>query len=169
MKKLFCGLICIVLTVSLYGCEKKASSLSLDNLYSVNAIAEENDFESEMSLTRLGNDAWDVTFTSPDTIKDMNITYEGENTKITYMGLETTVPKQQLEYTSSCQCITSVLDNFAKGKDIEFTKDGDKTFAKGKIGEDEYKLIFESKSKSLIGLECDDLEVTFSDYKKVQA
>lgn len=168
MKKYICGLICIVMAFCLCSCEKKASSHSLDNLYTVNAHAQQEDFECEMSLTRLGNNAWDITFTSPDSIKDMNITYEDGNAKISYMGLETTIAKEQMKFTSSCDCITTALDNFAKGKEIEFTKDKNQIFAKGKAGENEYKLIFDNKSKGLVGLSCDDLEVEFSDYKKMQ-
>lgn len=167
MKKIFCRLICIVMALCVCGCEKKANSLSLDNLYSITAHAQQEDFECEMSLTRLGNDGWDITFTSPDTIKDMNITYEGENSKISYMGLEATVPKEQMKLTSSCESITSILDNFAKGKEIQFTKEKNEIYAKANVNEDEYTLIFSSKSKAITGLECKDLKVTFSDYKKV--
>lgn len=168
MKKYICGLICIVMAICACGCEKKASSLSLANLYSVTAHAQQEDFECAMSLARLGNNAWDVSFTSPDSIKDMNITYEDGNAKITYMELETTVSKEQIKFSSSCEFITLVLDDFSKGKEIEFTKDSNNFFAKGKVDDEEYKLIFD-KSKTLTGLQSKDLEVEFSDYKKAHA
>lgn len=167
MKKFICGIVCIIITICICGCEKKTSSVSLDNLYSVTACVQQEDFECEMSLTRLGNNAWDITFSSPETIKDMNVTYENGNAKITYMGLETTVSKEQMKFTSCCECITSVLDNFSKGKEIEFTKENSQIFAKGTVNNNDYKLIFDSKSKALNGLECEGLEATFSDYKKV--
>ncbi len=169
MKKILTAILCIAITIGVCGCSKKSSPVSLDNLYSINSEICQGSFKAKATMTRLGNGGWDITFTEPATIKDMNLTYENGNVKISYKGLETEIKQDDTKFSGCCKSITSLLDQFStSGKNMRFTEDGNEITAKGEKSGEDFELKFNKKTKTLKSLqyEADNLKVNFSDYKK---
>jgi len=167
MKKLFAFFMCLVMIISFNGCAKKTEPVNMNRLYSVEADADFNGFSANIGLNRLGNGVWDITFSKPDNLNGLAVSYENDKANVSYKGLSFSVAREDIPAEALVVALTKILDNAAIGKDISYTKKDGETTAKGKIDNIDYSLTFDKKTGCVLKLELPkmDLSVNFSDYK----
>lgn len=155
---------------TLAGCAKKAEPISMGSNFSVNCDAEYDGFKASMYITRLGADGWEVTFTSPETLKGLAVSYENENTKVSYKGLTFSVPREDVPVNALVTNITGAMNNMGKKNNVEFTKKNGIVTAKGNIDSGNYVLKCNQKDGAPMCLEIKKikLKADFSDFKLMQ-
>ncbi len=166
MKRFIPVFLSVILIISFSACSKKADAVDLNRLYSVTAEISYNGFNSTASLSRLGNGAWDINFTAPETISGMNITYVNETAEVTYKGLSFSIPKEEVPLSSIGEILTKVLDNAATASDTQYTEKNDKIKVKGETAGNKYELTVDKKSGAILNLEIEaiKLDASFTEF-----
>ncbi|MFA5657705.1 MAG: hypothetical protein WC900_00280 [Oscillospiraceae bacterium] len=166
MKKIIPVFLCAFLVISCSACSNKADAVDLNRLYSVSAEISIDDFTTSAVLSRLGNGAWDLSFTAPENINGLTVTYLNETAEISYKGLSFSIPNEEIPASAIAEALTKSLDNAAFSAEVEFTEKNGKIKAKGKISDNEYELSIDKKSGAVLSLEIPDInfEADFSDF-----
>ena len=167
MKKIICLCISLCTLIVITGCSKKTGAVNLGGLYTMHASVELNGFSSEADINRLGNGQWEISFTKPESLNGLGVSYQNENADITYMGLKFQIPREDVPVQAIATNLTSVLEKLAYSKDIKYTENNGKVTAKGEVDNSRFVAVFEKKSNRLLSLEMEDvkLKADFSDFK----
>ena len=170
MKRTICFCLSFIILICAVGCSKKSKPVTMSGLYTIKADVTLNDFEATISLNRLGNGVWDVSFTKPDSLSGLDVSYENDNAKVTYKGLAFMVPREDIPINAIVTNLTSVLDDVSYGNKASFTKNNNKITAKGTTDNGNYKVVFDEKSGKILSLEIEDMDLTadFSEYKPMK-
>ena len=167
MKKTILLIICLVLIFALCGCSKKTDPVDMNRIYSVDAEVQMGDFSANVGLNRLGNGAWDISFTKPDNLNGLAITYQNDKADVSFNGLNFSINREDIPVNAIVSSLTNVLENAAYGRELSFTKKDGKITVKGKVEDTDYVLTLDEKTNSLLELDIkkQNLHVTFSGYK----
>ncbi len=170
MRKLLCGIITVIFVIALCGCAKKAEPISINTNFSADCNIEYDKFKSQMFISRLGSGGWEMSFSSPETINGLAVTYENENTNLSYKGLAFSIPREDIPINAIVTNITAVFDNVSNKNNAEFAKKNGIVTACGRIDSGNYTIKFNEKDGSPLSLEIKqiDLKVEFKDYKIMQ-
>ena len=166
MKKFLLLIACVAMLFTLSSCAKTVSAIDLNRLYSVTAEICYGENTSIANLSRLGNGAWEITFTAPEALSGMTITYLNDSAEITYKGLNFSLPKENIPAAAIAETLTKALDNAASSSEVVFTAKKGKTVASGKINDNDYDLIINSETSEITGLEVADIgfDAAFSEF-----
>lgn len=169
MRRIFAVWIFALIILSFSGCSKNAEPVNMNKLYSVTADVKMGDVSATVGLNRLGNGAWDVTFTKPDNLNGMSVSYENDKANISYNGLTFTINKEDIPASAIVSNLTKVMDNAALGSDMSYTKEDGKITAKGKVDNNAYELILDENSGIPVELKLNKIkmDVNFSEYKPI--
>ncbi len=122
MKKIISLLICLVLIFAFCGCSKKTDPVDMNRIYSVDAEVKLGDYSANVGLNRLSNGAWDISFTKPDNLKGLAITYQNDKADVSFNGLNFSINREDIPVNAIVSTLTNVLDNAAYGRELSFTK-----------------------------------------------
>ena len=122
MRKLLFGMIALSFLIVLSGCAKKSDPISISTNFSVSCNIEYGEFKSQMFISRLGSGGWEMNFSAPETINGLAVTYENENTNLSYKGLAFSIPREDIPINSIITNITSVFDDVSNKNNADFTK-----------------------------------------------
>jgi len=167
MKKIFAIVVCIVTMFPLCSCTKKSEPVNMNRLYSVDAEVQFANFSANLGLNRLGNGVWDITFTKPENLNGLSVSYENEMAEISYKGLSFSLAKEDVPVKALVSSLAEVLDNAALGKEMSFYKKNNEITAEGKVNNMDYVITLDAKAGVILELENpkSDLKVSFSEYK----
>lgn len=147
--------IAVILTAALLcACSDKSGNPSkpraVDENFSANAKITQGDLKCEATFKRGGNDTWECTFSSPDSIKGMIVTLSSDTCKIDYAKLTYQLERSKVPQASMISLVTKSLDSVILQNDLNCTeKDGTVT-EKGSVnGQDFTATLKDGKIKGL--------------------
>lgn len=169
MKKALSILLMIVITFTIAGCDnKQAEPLELNKLFTVNAQIHYGKTELEGIVNRLGNQMWEIEFTSPENFSGLKLSYYGDSMSASYYGFEFTVPQDKLPVQNIMYVISKVIDDSCVLPEMSFTET-----EKSKVYYDDAKTFEITVDTETGGLKCleypeHDLKVDFTDFMLIQ-
>ncbi len=148
-------------------CEKKADSIILDNIFSVDCTYISEDFDCGFSLIRLGNGGWEISFTSPETLDGLKVSYFEDKINLSFLGLETQIDKNFISPIFAKT--TSAFDAFIASSELNFIKNENEILTELLCGNENYIFVFDKTSKEILKIydEKETFLCEFKDYKKV--
>lgn len=158
------SMICILFT----SCgEKEASRPDLNYDYQCTAeISSSNNSYTAMFIKQSG--VWTVTFSSPETLNGMTITYENEQCLISYRDLSFLSSRDNVPVTAVSTLVTKSLDFFAGNSAASFSSKDNKITATGIMDGGDVEMIFSSSGiPSQLTIEGNNLAVRFTDFEKL--
>lgn len=163
--KLLVLAITFTLLFSLSACKKETENVTLQIPYSCELIIKSNEKDSntyKASLARKEN-SWQVTYTEPESISGMIITFSNDTYKIKLDELEFDAKRDELPDSAISTMIISALDKTTLSSNVEYKTNDGCTVASGTIGEKDYELIFKDDIPQT--LKISDYTVTFLSFK----
>lgn len=151
MKKilpLLCGI-----TLILTGCDssaKTAKPIAMDKSFCKNVVIQQDEKEYSAELKRGGDNTWECTFSAPETVNGMVITYSGDSAVLNFMGLSYSLPREEVPEYGITELLTSTLEIIINGKDISCVSDGETTIEKGVIHGQDFSAEFQGKNLKTI-------------------
>lgn len=134
----------LVLFFSLTACKKDAEAVTLKIPYSCELEIKSDEEGSDTykaTLSRKEN-SWLVTYTEPESISGMTITYSNDSYKIKLDDLEFDASRDELPDSAISIMIISALDKTTLSSNVEYETNDGCTVANGTVGEKDYELIF---------------------------
>lgn len=163
--KLLILAITFIFLFSLSACKKEAETVTLQIPYSCELTIKSNEKDSntyKASLSRKEN-SWQVTYTEPESINGMIITFSNDTYKIKLDELEFDAKRDELPDSAISTMIISALDKTTLSSNVEYKTNDGCTVASGTIGEKDYELIFKDDIPQT--LKISDYTVTFLNFK----
>ncbi len=154
-------ILCASLSIPLLGCSK-AEKVELKAPYTCEV---EIKTESDEYLGSLERDEarWTFSYTEPEEINGLVITYEGENYNVKLGDIEFTDDRDSLPDSAISTMIISALDSATLSADVKFSTSNDTVIAKGSAGEMDYEITFKDDIPK--HMEIGGIEVSFKNFK----
>lgn len=155
----------ITVIFSLCACKKETNAVTLKIPYSCELTIKSDEKDSDTykaTLSRKEN-SWQVTYTEPESISGMTITFSNDTYKIKLGELEFDAKRDELPDSAISMMIISALDKTTLSSNIEYKTNDGCTIASGTIGEKDYELIFKDDIPQT--LRISDYTVTFLSFK----
>lgn len=168
MKKFFKYLIfplILILFLIAVSCKKNAEPAALKIPYSCELTIKSDDENSDTykaSLSRKEN-SWLITYTEPESISGMTITFSDDKYKIKLDELEFDAKRDELPDSAISTMIISALDKSTLSTNVKYKTNNGSTVANGTIGDKDYELIFKDDIPQ--SLKISGYTVTFSKFK----
>ncbi|MBE6836514.1 MAG: hypothetical protein E7509_00745 [Ruminococcus sp.] len=115
------------------------------------------------------SERWVFTYIQPAEIKDMSVVLENDKYKISYNGLIQEGERSSMPDSNVCDFVARSLEYIARGKDMEFSSDGDIVSGKGVFDGGDLKVTYNKNrlpEEITIGK---DIEIIFKSFKKVHS
>lgn len=152
------------------GKQKTEASPDVNRLFTATASIVYDDFEAQATVSRLGDDMWEVEFTSPKTLAGVKLFYNGEDITASYLGLNFSIPESAAPTKSMLTMLFQSFDQAAAGAPLPFTEeDGISVFTgTGDFGK--FMLSVDNASGNPVSFEIPEekLSVQFADYTVIQ-
>lgn len=157
----------VILTLffSLTACKKDVKPATLKIPYSCELTIESDEEGSDTykaTLSRKEN-SWLVTYTEPESISGMTITYSNDSYKIKLDELEFDASRDELPDSAISTMIISALDKTTLSSNVEYETNDGCTVASGSVGEKDYELVFKDDVPQ--SLKISGYTVTFANFK----
>lgn len=150
---------------TMFACKKKTDAATLKIPYSCELSIksdEENRDTYKATLSRKEN-SWLVTYTKPESISGMTITFSNDSYKIKLNDLEFDAKRDELPDSAVSSMIISALDKSTLSTNVEYETNNGSTIASGTVGEKDYELVFKENIPQT--LKISGYTVTFSKFK----
>lgn len=156
----------IALFFAISACRKKdTEAITLKIPYSCELTIKSDEKDSntyKASLSRKEN-SWQATYTEPESISGMTITFSDDSYKIKLDELEFDAKRDELPDSAISTMIISALDKTTLSSNVEYETNDGSTVAKGTVGEKDYELIFKDNIPQ--SLKISGYTVTFLNFK----
>ena len=155
----------ILLLLTATSCNKNGKAVTLNIPYSCELTIKSDDEGSDTykaSLSRKEN-SWLVTYTEPDSISGMTITFSDDSYKIKLNELEFIAKRDELPDSALSTMIISALDKTTLSTNVEYKTNDGQTIASGTVGDKDYELTFEDDIPK--SLKISGYTVAFSNFK----
>jgi len=124
--------------------------------------------QASLSLTRYSDGVWDATFSAPESLAGVVLTFDGNAVSASYKGLSFTVPKSAMGAKTMLLYVTDVLDGFAEenAEPLPCSQlDTGEWSTAGDCEGGSYTLTFTAEGTlASFALPSQPLTITFSDY-----
>lgn len=166
--KIFAASTAALLTLSLSACsESSADRVKLGQDYSCSVEITAADSKYQADLSTAGG-VWTVTYSYPEEISGMCVTFEGENCRIEYMGMEMNSDRELVPPASLSGLITKTLDSISYDPNVKFTKTKNGVKASGVVEGADFTVDFNKKELPVnISLGDGSFTAKISDHKKL--
>lgn len=158
--------IIIILLFAISSCKKNdTEAVTLKIPYSCELTIQSDEEGSntyKASLSRKEN-SWQVTYTEPESISGMTITFSYDSYKIKLDELEFDAKRDELPDSAISTMIISALDKTTLSSNVEYKTNDGCTVANGVVGEKNYELIFKDDIPQ--SLKISGYTVTFMNFK----
>ena len=108
-----------------------------------------DDITAEVELSRSA-DVWTVSFLSPDSVKGLTVTDDGNTVKYSLDGIEYEYNASSPKLATAADLLTSCIDNATTAENITARQDKDKLVLNGTADNNSYTLTLDSGG-SIIG------------------
>ena len=140
----------------------------IGGLYSCTADVLWGEADAEITLKRLGNGDWDVTFSSPDTLEGLSVSFRDGDTHCEMNGISADMKKDDIPDGSLFELICGTLDEAAMNTS-SLQESENELILKGRTDCGAYELVFEPETLILCGIRMPDceLEAVIGDYTPI--
>ncbi len=155
----------LLLFFMMSACKKKTEVATLKIPYSCELTIKSDDEDSDTykaTLSRKEN-SWLVTYTEPESISGMMITFSNDSYKIKLNDLEFDAKRDELPDSAISTMIISALDKSTLSTNVEYDTNDGNTIASGTVGEKDYELVFKDNIPQ--SLKISGYTVNFSNFK----
>ncbi len=146
-------------------CKKNTKAATLKIPYSCELTIKSDDEGSDTykaSLSRKEN-SWLVTYTEPESISGMMITFSNDSYKIKLDELEFDAKRDELPDSAISTMIISALDKSTLSTNVKYKTNDGCVIANGTVGDKDYELVFKDDIPQ--SLKISGYTVTFSNFK----
>lgn len=154
-----------MLVFNFSSCKKNVKAATLNIPYSCELTIKSDDEGSDTykaSLSRKEN-SWLVTYTEPDSISGMTITFSEDTYKIKLGELEFDAKRDELPDSAISTMIISALDKSTLSTNVKYKTNKGNTIASGTVGDKDYELVFKDDIPQ--SLKISGYTVTFSNFQ----
>lgn len=169
MKKLVTFTLAILTVLCLVSCSVPLKSTtsrknSLDGAFQANVSITLDRLQAEGVVKRFGTGAWEIEFTSPNTLSGVKLEFSEGNTAASYKGLSFSVPQSAVPVRAMMLNLIKAVDDSARLDELKGEEKDGTLEVSGKLEGGEYVLIVDKNGK-LAGFKMDNnkLKMTFSD------
>ncbi len=155
----------LILLLTTTSCKKNVKPATLNIPYSCDITIKSDDEGSDAykaSLSRKEN-SWLITYTEPDSISGMTITFSNDRYKIKLGDLEFDAKRDELPDSALSTMIISALDKTTLSTNVKYKTNEGQTIASGTVGDKDYELSFKDDIPQ--SLKISGYTVTFSKFK----
>lgn len=172
MRRVVAILICSIMLIGLVGCMEKTETTKvpdLNKLFTMTAVMQTGDFEAEGTITRLGDKQWEIEFSAPKTLEGIKLSYNGEDIKASYMGLEFSIPKSAAPLEGILTMLFDAIDTAVTMVEMPCIEDEMTITYVGENDTGEYQIIMDKETGALIGFEVPDknLKMEFTGFTEM--
>lgn len=153
MKKLLlCGITAICMTSTACGIgggESGRIKADLQQPFLVDAKVTVDQTQAEASISRYGEQAWDVTFSQPDSLAGVQLAFLDGQVTASYKGLSFSVPQSAMPVKSMLTIFIEVVGELDGKEELDCVKDGDTCVVEGSVEQGSYTLTLDQQGVPL--------------------
>lgn len=153
MKKLLlCGITAICMTSTACGIgggESGRIKADLQQPFLVDAKVTVDQTQAEASISRYGEQAWDVTFSQPDSLAGVQLAFLDGQVTASYKGLSFSVPQSAMPVKSMLTIFIEVVGELDGKEELDCVKDGDTCVVEGSVEQGNYTLTLDQQGVPL--------------------
>lgn len=175
MKKLVTFALTILTVLCLVSCSVPLKSTTsrkngLDCAFQADVSITLDRLQAEGVVKRFGTGAWEVEFSSPNTLSGVKLEFSEGNTEASYKGLSFSVPQSAVPVRAMMLNLIKAVDSNAKSEELKGEEKDNALEVSGKLDGGEYVLRVDKDGK-LCGFEMDNnkLKMTFSGFTVIDA
>lgn len=172
MKKLFSS--AFILTLCLASCSAPIQTTqsrqnNLNSSFSSDVTITLDKLTAEGTVKRMGENEWEVEFSSPNTLSGVNLAFSQGNVNASYKGLNFSVPKSALPVKAMLVNMIEAVDTNARSEELKGSdKDGIFQIA-GSLDGGDYVLMLDSNGNiKSFDMPNNLLKIDFSEVKMIQ-
>lgn len=173
MKKLVTFTLAILTVLCLVGCSVPLKSTTsrkngLDAAFQANISMTLDRLQAEGVIKRFGAGAWEVEFTSPNTLSGVKLEFSEGTTSASYKGLSFSVPQSAVPARAMMLNLIKAVDDNARLDELKGEEKDGLLNITGKLEGGEFTLIVD-KNGRLSGFEMDNnkLKMIFTDLSEI--
>lgn len=149
MKKLLlCGITALCMTSTACGiCGGEGGKVQVDlrQPFVVDAKVTVDQTQAEASLSRYGDQAWDVTFSQPDSLAGVQLAFLDGQVTASYKGLSFSVPQSAMPVKSMLTIFIDLVGELDGKTELDCVKEGDTCVVEGSVEQGSYTLTLDQK------------------------
>ncbi len=162
-----CGLLAAAMLI-LSGCtgrqtEEKLTEQAQETLqksYQTTAKVTYQDLEAVMVIYKEPANCAQVTFESPESLRDMKMTFYTDRVKLSYQELEFDFVPDSLPGNAAAQLILTALNNALKDEGVSVKQEGEALVVSGSTDEGEFYLLIDRENGNILRLSIPEKELT---------
>lgn len=173
MKKLVTFTLAILMAICMVGCSVPLKSTTsrkngLDCAFQANISMTLDRLQAEGVVKRFGTGAWEVEFTSPNTLSGVKLEFSEGTTSASYKGLSFSVPQSAVPARAMMLNLIKAVDDNARLDELKGEEKDGLLNITGKLEGGEFTLIVD-KNGRLSGFEMDNnkLKMIFTDLSEI--
>lgn len=173
MKKLVTFTLAILMVLCLVSCSVPLKSTTsrkngLDCAFQANISMTLDRLQAEGVIKRFGTGAWEVEFTSPNTLSGVKLEFSEGTTSASYKGLSFSVPQSAVPARAMMLNLIKAVDDNARLDELKGEEKDGLLNITGKLEGGEFTLIVDKNGK-LSGFEMDNnkLKMIFTDLSEI--
>lgn len=173
MKKLVTFTLAILMAICMVGCSVPLKSTTsrkngLDCAFQANISMTLDRLQAEGVIKRFGAGAWEVEFTSPNTLSGIKLEFSEGTTSASYKGLSFSVPQSAVPARAMMLNLIKAVDDNARLDELKGEEKDGLLNITGKLEGGEFTLIVDKNGK-LSGFEMDNnkLKMIFTDLSEI--
>lgn len=167
IKRMICLLAAAVLLLSAAGCntgqnqEKTAEEVrrKLNQSFQTTAKVKYKELETVIKLYKKPMNCADVTFESPDSLKDMRLTFYTDKVSIQYKDMSFDFLPDSMPGQAASKLVLSALNTALNDDGVSIEQKDGQLLIKGKISEGEFLLMIDAESGNILKLSIPDSEL----------
>ena len=175
MKKLITFTLAILTVLCVVSCSvplKSATSRKngLDCAFQADAVIALDRLQAEGVIRRFGTGAWEIEFSSPNTLSGVKLEFSEGNTEASYKGLSFSVPQSAVPVKAMMLNLIRAVDDNARLEELKGEEKDDILEVSGKLEGGEYVLKVDKDGK-LSGFDMDNnkLKMTFTNVSPIDS
>ncbi len=118
----------------------KADTSLMQKPFSTAFIMETGELSAEGTITRVTDDIWNVSFSSPDTVAGVVLDFHDDEVKASYKGLEFSVPQAAMPAKALLMRFMDAAEKLADEEEITCSRKDDMTEIEGELDGEPYIL-----------------------------
>lgn len=166
MKRFILTVAMLLTALAFVGCGKKttmeSAKANLDSAFECDMKMVYEDTEFGGRLKRIESGVWEASFTSPDSLDGLVLSFSGNDASASYKGLSFTVPKKALPVKSILTNLMTAVDTLAEGDELSGHEEDGMMKITGENETGEYVLDIDMKTGFISLFEMKNLGVTMS-------
>ncbi len=175
MKKLVTFTLTILMALCLVSCSVPLKSTTsrkngLDCAFQADVSITLDRLQAEGVVKRFGTGAWEVEFSSPNTLSGVKLEFSEGNTEASYKGLSFSVPQSAVPVRAMMLNLIKAVDSNAKSEELKGEEKDGSLEVSGKLDGGEYVIMVDKNGK-LCGFEMENnkLKMTFSGFTVIDS